>query len=184
VGGLRQRVHGFSTRVHGPSPATTWLSWLGDERLAIGNLPTGETLPRLTGQGVTHVVNCRARLQTVVSQDLAAERALLGPGRVAHAPMWDSGLPQPPRLWSAAAVFAARALDDPRARVLVHCQQGRRRSVFVAYAILRLRGHSESGAAALISRHRREAELVAAYTGGVERWLADGGTPLGPLRLR
>ena len=41
-----------------------------------------------------------------------------------------------------AAEFGARALEeDPAAGVLVHCQQGRRRSAMVAYAILRLRGH-------------------------------------------
>jgi hypothetical protein len=40
---------------------------------------------------------------------------------VVHAPMWDSGYPQPPRLWSAAALFAAQVLtDDPTARVLIH----------------------------------------------------------------
>jgi protein-tyrosine phosphatase len=181
----RERCHRYSTRLYGPSRHTTWLSWLGDQRIAIGCLPTAATLPRLAESGVTHIVNCRSTTQTWISQDLAAERAMLGSARVVHAPMRDLGQPQPPRLWSAAADFAARVLaDDPAAGVLVHCQQGRRRSIMVAYAVLRLRGHDPGQATALITRHRAEAVLVDAYTASVERWLASGARPVGPLRIR
>src|SRR5258707_7942769 len=99
--GWRTWVHRHSTRLYGPSPATTWLSWIGQERVAIGNLPTAASLLLLPGQGVTHVVNCRARAQTWISQDLAAERAVFGPARAIHAPMWDSGRHQNPAPWSA-----------------------------------------------------------------------------------
>jgi len=61
--------------------------------------------------------------------------------------------------------------EDPSHRVLVHCQQGRRRSVLVAYAVLRLSGHGPDGAARLIATHRQESELVPAYRDSVERWL-------------
>ncbi|HEY3009751.1 MAG TPA: hypothetical protein VGJ63_17030 [Micromonosporaceae bacterium] len=172
---LRQRYHDYSTRLYGPSPHTVWPSWIGNQRIAIGSVPTAVTLSRLTEQGITHVVNCRAKAQTWISQDLAVERATFGRSRVVHAPMWDFGQPQPPRLWSAAAQFAARALDDdPDAAVLIHCHQGRRRSVMLAYAVLRLRGHTAEHASALISQHRAGAELVAAYTASVERWLTGG----------
>jgi protein-tyrosine phosphatase len=185
VSSFRQRYHRYSTRIYGPSPHSTWLTWIGDQRIAIGTLPTAATILRLREHGVTHVVNCRSTAQTWISQDLAVERELLGPHRVAHAPMWDSGHAQPPRLWSAAAHFAARTLaDDPDARVLVHCQQGRRRSIMLAYAVLRLRGHHPDEATLLIARHRAEAELVDAYTTSVEDWLASGANPIGPLRLR
>ena len=133
-------------------------------------------LPEL---GVTHVVNCRAQLQTRVSHDLWAERRVFGADRVAHAPMWDRGRPQPPRLWAPAARFAAKALDDdPDAAVLVHCQQGRRRSAMVAYAVLRLRGHDASDAARLVLESRAPASLVPAYRASVEDWLRDIDDPL------
>jgi protein-tyrosine phosphatase len=148
------------------------MSWIGDERLAVGSVPTPTSLPLLVEAGVTHVVNCRARPQTWLSQDLALERLVFGRANVVHAPMWDSGRDQPPALWLAAARFAATTLEEnPSARVLVHCQQGRRRSVMVAYAILRLRGHRPDRAAELIMNHRLEAELVATYRASVERWL-------------
>jgi protein-tyrosine phosphatase len=86
--------------------------------------------------------------------------------------MRDLGHLQHPRLWAAAARFAADVLDrEPQARVLIHCQQGRRRSAMLAYAVLRLRGHDAEAAAALVLRHRSQAELVPSYVQSVERWL-------------
>ena len=59
-----------------------------------------------------------------------------------------------------------------RLRVLIHCTAGRRRSPMLAYAVLRLRGHDRTRAAALVLSYRTEAVLVPAYVRSVERWLA------------
>ena len=149
------------------------LSWIGDERIAISGVPPARMVAGLAGQGVTHVVNCRPRALVRWSGDLAAERAAFGPGRVAHAPMADHGLRQPPGAWAPAACFAARVLaDQPQAGVLIHCTAGRRRSAMLAYAVLRLRGHDRTQAAALVLRYRTGAVLVPAYVHSVEQWLA------------
>jgi protein-tyrosine phosphatase len=149
------------------------LSWIGDERIAISGVPPARTVAGLAEQGVTHVVNCRPQAQVRWYGDLAAERATFGPARVAHAPMQDHGLRQRPEVWAAAACFAAQVLDDqPRAGVLIHCTAGRRRSAMLAYAVLRLRGHDRTRAAALVLSYRTEAQLVPAYVRSVERWLA------------
>lgn len=139
----------------------------------------GDAVTRLPSLGVTHVVNCRAQLQTRISHDLWAERQVFGADRVAHAPMWDRGRPQPARLWAPAARFAVAALDeDPHAGVLIHCQQGRRRSAMVAYAVLRLRGHDPADAARLVLESRAPATLVPAYRASVEDWLLLDAGPL------
>jgi protein-tyrosine phosphatase len=149
------------------------LTWIGDERIAISGVPSARTVARLAEQGVTHVVNCRPRAQVWRSGDLAAERAAFGSEQVVHAPMQDHGLRQRPAAWAAAACFAARVLEDqPQAGVLIHCTAGRRRSAMVAYAVLRLRGHDRTRAAALVLRYRTQAQLVPAYVRSVERWLA------------
>ena len=160
----------------GPVAAGPALSWIGDERIAISAVPSARVVAGLAEQGVTHVVNCRPRAQVRWSGDLAAERAAFGPERVAHAPMQDHGLRQRPAAWAPAACFAAQVLEDlPQAGVLIHCTAGRRRSVMVTYAVLRLRGHDRAGAAALVLRYRTEAVLVPAYVRSVERWLATAG---------
>ena len=148
------------------------LSWLGDERIAISGVPPVWMVPVLAEQGVTHVVNCRPRAQVRWSGDLAAERAAFGPERVAHAPMQDHGLRQRPSVWAPAVYFAVRVLEDqPQAGMLIHCTAGRRRSAMLAYAVLRLRGHDRTRAAALVLRYRTEAVLVPAYVRSVEQWL-------------
>jgi protein-tyrosine phosphatase len=168
----RALVFRLSSRWYGPDPANAKPTWLGQERIAIGAVPTVASVPDLSRQGVTHVVNCRTWTQVLMSQDLEVERMTFGPGRVVHAPMRDLGFAQHPRRWAAAACFAADALDsDPEARVLIHCQQGRRRSAMIAYSVLRLRGHTAQAAAALILQHRTQAELVPAYVRSVEEWL-------------
>src|SRR6266568_1535197 len=83
-----------------PGPAMPPLSWIGEERIAIGGVPLAGSVARLAEQGVTHIVNCRARVQVRLSGDLAAEWTAFGPARVAHAPMWDLGRRQPPQLWA------------------------------------------------------------------------------------
>jgi protein-tyrosine phosphatase len=159
--------------VPGPDAVSPLLSWIGDERIAISGVPSARAVACLAEQGVTHVVNCRPRAQVRWSGDLAAERAAFGPGRAAHAPMHDHGLRQRPAVWAAAVCFAARVLDEqPQARVLIHCTAGRRRSAMLAYAVLRLRGHDRTRAAALVLSYRTEAVLVPAYVRSVERWLA------------
>jgi len=172
--GWRAWVHRLSTRLYGPDPESAWLTWIGAERIAVGVMPTAETVGRLRGEGVTHVVNCRATWETLVSQELAIERMLFGASRVVHAPMLDTGWRQHPRRWSAAARFVARTLaEDPAARVLIHCKAGVHRSVLVAYAALRLRGHSGDDAAGLIHGHRAEAELLPTYRASVDDWIRD-----------
>jgi protein-tyrosine phosphatase len=143
--------------------------------VAVGSVPVGNAVVRLPELGVTHVINCRAGLQTRISHDLHVEQQVFGADHVMAAPMWDHGRAQPPALWAPAARFGATVLDEePSAGVLVHCQQGRRRSAMVAYAILRLRGHDPDDAERLVLDHRSPAVLVPAYKESVERWLQDG----------
>jgi protein-tyrosine phosphatase len=157
----------------GPGAGVASLSWIGEERIAVGGVPAAGSVTGLAGRGVTHVVNCRSREEARMGGDLAAERTAFGAARVAHAPMRDLGLRQRPRLWAQAALFAARVLDDqPAARVLIHCTAGRRRSPMIAYAVLRLRGRTTGQAASLVLMYRPGAELVPAYIRSVEEWLA------------
>ena len=167
--------HWLTTRVYRPERSLPPFTWIGDTRIAVGAMPLPETLDDLVASGITHVVNCRAAAQTGFSGDLAVEREIFGSDHVEVAPMWDHGRPQSPNAFGRGARFAADALDDPNARVLIHCQKGRRRSVLVAYAALRLRGLAGDEAARVILSSRKEARVVPAYRRSVEEWLAADG---------
>lgn len=170
--GLRGLWHSVSTRIYGPRHGLSGLNFVPGERVAIGAMPVGGEILRLPDHGITHLVVCRARPQRTFSQDYWAAQQVLGRDNVAAAGMWDTGRPKDPGQWADAALFAAQVLQaDPDARVLVHCQQGRRRSVMVAYATLRLLGHSESDAARGVIEARPMGRLVPAYRSSIERWL-------------
>jgi hypothetical protein len=174
---------GWNARLRGPDPRLEELSWIGNERIAIGGVVTPATVFRLSERGVSHIVNCRSIGQVRLARDLAIERAIFGEDRVAHASLRDFGHRQNHRRWAPAAIFAAQALEDPDAKVLIHCQKGKHRSVMVAYAVLRLRGYSAAESAALILDHRRGAELLSAYVESVERWLDDRQQAVDPQTL-
>jgi protein-tyrosine phosphatase len=175
---LRRSLGRISTRIYRPKRARRGFSWIGDERIAIGALPLDDDVEAWPAAGITHVVNCRAPLQNLISQDLWLERRTFGAGHVASASMWDNGGDHSPERWADAVRFAVAALEsDPQARVLVHCQQGQRRSAMITYAVLRLRGHDEDEAARLVLTYRPVARLVPAYRLAVERWLAAENAP-------
>ena len=54
--GWRARRFRLADRVYGPGTRTTPWTWIGDERIAIGSLPTPESLPTLANhEGVTQM---------------------------------------------------------------------------------------------------------------------------------
>jgi hypothetical protein len=71
VNGWRQTYHRWSTSLYGPSPVVTALSWIRDERGAIGCIPTAATIQRLVNLGV----NLPCELPVV-----DADAAVVGPG--------------------------------------------------------------------------------------------------------
>ncbi len=105
---------------------------------------------------------------------------MFGADHVMAAPMWDHGRHQPPAPVGAGgrASRPTCSTRTPTAGVLVHCQQGRRRSAMVAYAVLRLRGHDPADAARLVLEPAPPRVLVPAYRDSVEEWLAARDRPL------
>ncbi len=109
----RARLRRCSIGLIASDPHSAALSWVGVDRIAISGLPPRGAVPRLADQGVTHVVNCRARPQVLLSGDLAAERAAFGHGRVAHAPMWPVRGDAVPEPATPAAGASGQAADPP-----------------------------------------------------------------------
>lgn len=88
-------------------------------------------------------------------------------------PVWDRSAPSLEQL-EAAVVFHRRHAAAGRP-VLVHCAQGRGRSVTVAAAILVAEGRSLADAIALISKRRPVAHLIRLQRGVLEAWSRKNG---------
>ena len=75
------------------------------------------------------------------------------------APTADDGTTKDGSWFAPAVDLALKALEDPTAKILVHCWLGVRRGPSMVYAILRARGHSPEEAAAMVLAVRPSAEL-------------------------
>ncbi|MBJ7598535.1 MAG: hypothetical protein DLM67_00190 [Candidatus Nephthysia bennettiae] len=120
--------------------------------LAVGGaIVTEEDVLSVLEKGITHVVNCRVGFD---------DKQLLR-GRAAY--LWDPApddrRPKPARWFTEAIRFTRAAMEDDRAKVLVHCTGGIDRSPSIAYAILRSMGYSEADAESAVLEGRPEARL-------------------------
>lgn len=134
----RRRVAMLARRVAGISFVTPWL--------AIGGAVRHEgDVQELLDAGISHVVNCQVRVD---------DAPLL---RCRFDYLWnpaeDDGEAKPADWFLRAVDFVSRARENPDARVLVHCTEGRARAPAIAYGVLRASGHSAD--------HARRAVLAA-----------------------
>ena len=150
---LGQSVHGepgrrgvtmLARRTAGISFVTPWL--------AIGGAIRGEDDVReLLDAGISHVINCQVRV----------DDAPLLCGRVDYFwnPAEDDGEAKPAAWFVRAVEFVGRARQDPDARVLVHCTEGRARAPAIAYSILLASGYSRDEAERAVLAARPTARM-------------------------
>lgn len=115
--------------------------WVGD-RIAVGcGVCNANDIQTLFDSRITHVVDCR--MYPTFNGNLCANPSVIYDGttiKYVHCPTNDPGLPKTPAYFKPGVDFALEALKEPRARILVNCDQGINRSSSMAYAILRMRG--------------------------------------------
>jgi len=122
-----------------------------------------QQLRELEGAGITHIIDLRAEW----SDELLVRR--WEPGiHYLHHPIADDGAPIPGPWFDAVVEWARDALDDPNAKLLVHCHMGVNRAPSAVLAILLDAGMGLRPALEAI----RTARPVAAidYAGSVLSW--------------
>lgn len=137
------------------------------DRLAIGGaIGTEENMRTLAQAGITHVVNMQAEFD---------DRMIVGDTEVEV--LWiecaDDFLPKPADMFWDGALFALGALEDPYARVLVHCAAGIHRGPMMLLAILRALGYAREEAIPLIASTRPQADFPEIYVESVEDFIIE-----------
>ena len=139
----------------------TWVT----ERVALGGgIWNARNMEELAQSGVTHVLNMQIEFDDRPLAELHGIRVLWNPTD-------DDFLPKPPELLKRGVDFALEALDDPEARLYVHCAAGVHRAPMMTLAVLCAMEWEMDAAMALIETRRPAADFADVYVESVRRFL-------------
>lgn len=150
----------------------TWVT----ERIAVGGgIWYEENMAELVRMGVTHIIN----MQIEFDDRPLAEGY---PVTVFHNPTDDDFQPKPPKLFQNAVEFALEAMDEPEAKVYIHCAAGVHRAPMMTLAIMRAMGWPLEDAKKLIQKRRYVVDWADVYVQSVEHFMKtyDAGRPAEP----
>ena len=139
----------------------TWVT----ERVALGGgIWNARNMEELARAGVTHVLNMQIEFD---------DRPLAEPYgvRVLWNPTDDDFLPKPAELLKRGVDFALEALDDPEARLYIHCAAGVHRAPMMTLAVLCATDWEVEAAMVLIETRRPVVDFAEVYMESVRRFL-------------
>src|SRR5580692_6594141 len=129
------------------------MTWVTD-RIALGSgIWNARNMAEVVQAGVTHVVNMQIEFD---DRPLAEPYGI----RVLWNPTDDDFLLKPPELLKRGVDFALAAMDDPEARVYVHCAAGVHRAPMMTLAILAAMEWELDAAMVLIETRRPVVDFV------------------------
>ena len=140
------------------------ISWLSDRVAVGGGIWNESNMIEVVRAGITHIIDMQIEFD---------DSRLAEPFGVAVLwnPTDDDFEPKPPQLFQRGVEFALDALEDPEAKVFIHCAAGVHRAPMMALAVLRALGFSAEDAAALIQARRSVADLAEVYVQSVEDFI-------------
>jgi len=139
----------------------TWVT----ERIALGGgIWNARNMDELAQAGITHVLNMQIEFD---DRPLAKPHGI----RVMWNPTDDDFLPKPPELLQRGVDFALEALEDPQARLYVHCAAGVHRAAMMTLAVLCVLNMDIDPAMHLIESRRPVVDFADVYVESVRRFL-------------
>ncbi len=139
----------------------TWIT----ERVALGGgIWNAGNMQELAQTGVTHVLNMQLEFD---DRPLAEPHGI----HVLWNPTDDDFLPKAPELLKRGVDFALEALDNPRARLYIHCAAGVHRAPMMTLAVLCAMEWKMETAMVLIETRRPVVDFADVYVESVRRFL-------------
>jgi len=139
----------------------TWIT----ERVALGGgIWNAGNMQELAQTGVTHVLNMQLEFD---DRPLAEPHGI----HVLWNPTDDDFLPKAPELLKRGVDFALEALDNPRARLYIHCAAGVHRAPMMTLAVLCAMEWEMETAMVLIETRRPVVDFADVYVESVRRFL-------------
>jgi protein-tyrosine phosphatase len=139
----------------------TWVT----ERIALGGgIWNSSNMQQLARSGVTHVLDMQIEFDDT---PLGEERGV----RVLWNPTDDDFLPKAPTVLERGVGFALEALNEPNAKLYIHCAAGVHRAPMMTLAVLCAMGWELEMAMVLIETRRPVVDFADVYVESVRRFL-------------
>jgi len=140
------------------------ITWL-DDRIAVGGgIWNAENMAAVSRAGITHIIDMQIEFDDT---PLAELEGIV----VCWNPVDDDFEPKRPEVFERGVEFALTALEDPKAKLFIHCAAGVHRAPMMTLALLGVMGWKLEDAMDLIETKRPAADFAEVYVRSVERFL-------------
>ena len=140
---------------------TTWVT----DRVALGGgIWNARNMEELARSGITHVLNMQLEFDDRPLAEAFGVRVLWNPTD-------DDFLPKSPELLKRGVDFALEALEDPEARLYIHCAAGVHRAPMMTLAVLCALDWEIEAAMVLIETRRPVVDFADVYVESVRHFL-------------
>jgi protein-tyrosine phosphatase len=140
------------------------MTWITDRIAVGGGIWNDENMAEVVRRGVTHIIDMQIEFD---DRPLAEKYAV----KVLFNPTDDDFLPKPPKLFQSGVEFALEALEDPRAKVYIHCAAGVHRAPMMTLALLRVMGWTLKNAVEVMMERRYVIDFADVYVESVEEFI-------------
>jgi len=141
------------------------ITWLTDRIAVGGGIWTAENMAKVARAGVTHIIDMQIEFDDT---PLGEEHGIV----VLWNPTDDDFETKPATLFRRGVEFAQAALEEPEAKLFIHCAAGVHRAPMMALALLGSMGWAVDSARDLIEARRPVVDFADVYVRSVEEFLA------------
>jgi len=140
------------------------LTWITDRVAVGGGIWTDDQMIELVRHGVTHIIDMQIEFDDT---KLAAPYGV----KVLWNPVDDDFQPKPPEVFQRGVAFALDALEEPEAKLYIHCAAGVHRAPMMTLAVLRALGFELESAKSMIETRRYVVDFAEVYVQSVEEFM-------------
>jgi protein-tyrosine phosphatase len=140
------------------------MTWVTDRIAVGGGIWNQEKMIEVARAGITHIVDMQIEFDDT---ELAEPYGI----NVLWNPTDDDFRPKNPTLLQRGVDFTLEALEDPEAKVYIHCAAGVHRAPMMTLAVLRATGWMLDSAIELIESRRPAADFAKVYVDSVEEFM-------------
>ena len=144
------------------------MTWVTDQIAIGGGIWNEAKMMDVVRAGVTHIINMQIEFDDAPLAEPYGVQVLWNA-------IDDDFQPKPPEVFRRGVEFAQAALQDPHAKVFIHCAAGVHRAPMMALALLRTMGWSLQEAKESIETLRPVVDFAEVYVRSVEDFMKASG---------